>query len=96
MKIRILRAALKDLESSRSFYDKQGEGVGDYFYDSLFSDIDSLTLYAGVHKRYDRFYRMLSRRFPFAIYYTLEGNTVLVWRILDLRQHPDSIKTKLK
>jgi hypothetical protein len=43
MKVRILRSALEDLASARSFCDAQTFGVGDYFFDSLFSEIDSLT-----------------------------------------------------
>ncbi|WKJ88920.1 hypothetical protein QZJ86_12905 [Methylomonas montana] len=49
MKIRILRTAMDDFSAGRLFYDKQQEGVGDYFFDSLFAEIDSLALYAGVH-----------------------------------------------
>lgn len=49
MKIKILSSALNDLYEGRIFYEKQGEGVGEYFFDSLFSDIDSLVLYAGIH-----------------------------------------------
>ena len=47
MKIKLLSSALEDLNEGRLFYEKQGEGVGEYFFDSLFSDIDSLTLYGG-------------------------------------------------
>ena len=50
MKIRILRTAMDDLSAGRLFYDKQQEGVGDYFFDSLFAEIDSLRM-AGVMKR---------------------------------------------
>jgi hypothetical protein len=45
MKIKLLSSALDDLSEGRLFYEKQGEGLGEYFFDSLFSDIDSLTLY---------------------------------------------------
>ncbi len=45
MRIRILSSALRDLQSGRNFYEKQAEGLGDYFYNSLFSEIDSLQLY---------------------------------------------------
>ncbi|WP_269747882.1 hypothetical protein [Methylomonas lenta] len=31
MKIRVLRTAMDDLAAGRLFYDKQQEGVGDYF-----------------------------------------------------------------
>lgn len=49
MKIEILSSAMSDLMEGRHFYEGQGEGLGEYFFDSLFSDIDSLTLYAGIH-----------------------------------------------
>ncbi len=42
MRIKILSSAMDDLYEARLFYEKQGEGLGDYFFDSLFSDIDSL------------------------------------------------------
>ena len=67
MRVRILPAALNDLASGREFYRKQGEEVGDYFLDSLFSDIDSLALYGGIHRKVFGFHRSLPRRFPYAI-----------------------------
>jgi hypothetical protein len=42
VKIKILPSALDDLDRGRRFYARQGKSVGDYFLDSLFSDIDSL------------------------------------------------------
>ena len=43
-KIQILSNAEKDLEDGRQFYDQQGEHIGDYFWDSLLSDIESTSL----------------------------------------------------
>lgn len=40
MRVRVLGSALEDLASGREFYDRQEIGVGDYFFDSLFSDVD--------------------------------------------------------
>jgi hypothetical protein len=51
MKIRLLSSAVEDLYEGRLFYEKQGEGLGEYFFDSLFSDIDSLTLHAASIRR---------------------------------------------
>jgi hypothetical protein len=48
MKIIILPAARDDLADGFDFYERQREGLGDYFLDSLASDIDSLQLYAGI------------------------------------------------
>ena len=87
---------MTDLYEGRIFYEKQGEDLGEYFFDSLFSDIDALVLYAGIHPKIFGYYRLLSKRFPYAIYYTLEGGTILVHRILDMRRHPNRIKKALR
>ena len=50
MKIQILPSAMEDLSRGSRFYDSQELGLGDYFQDSLFSDIDSLMLFAGIHR----------------------------------------------
>ena len=97
MKIKILSSAVEDLYRSRRFYEKQGEGLGDYFFDTLFSDIDSLTLYGGIHPLHFGLYRLLSKRFPYAIYYTIEdGETIIIWRVLDMRRNPVKIQKELE
>jgi plasmid stabilization system protein ParE len=96
VKIEILPSALEDLYAGHQFYEMQAKGIGDYFFDSLFSDIDSLVLFAGVHRKVYGFYRMLSRRFPFAVYYKTDGNVAVVWRVLDLRRDPERIRQELQ
>lgn len=97
MKIEILSSAMSDLAEGRQFYEEQSEGLGEYFFDSLFSDIDSLTLYAGIHPIVYGYHRMLSKRFPYAVYYKLKEKSVAtVWRVLDLRRDPKRIKGSLQ
>jgi len=95
MNVRILDEAEQDLIDGFRFYDSQEQGLGDYFLDSLFSDIDSLRLYAGIHSVHFGYHRLLSRRFPFAVYYRIEQNTAHVWAILDCRQDPAKIEERL-
>jgi len=52
MIIRILPSASQDLIDGFWFYEKQSDGLGQYFLDTLFSDIDSLTIYFGIHPIY--------------------------------------------
>ncbi len=97
MRVRILSSALDNLATGRKFYDRQAEGIGDYFFDSLFADIDSLSLFGGIHQRVLGFYRLLARRFPYAIYYKINSDKhIIVYRVLDCRQDPAKIKRKLK
>jgi hypothetical protein len=97
MKIRILPSASQDLIDGFWFYEKQSDGLGSYFLDTLFSDIDSLSIYSGIHPIcFEKYYRLLSKRFPFAIYYRIENNLTLVDAVLDCRQNPAWIRKKLK
>jgi len=96
MRIKILSSAVDDLHAGCLFYELQGEGLGEFFFDSLFSDIDALALYAGIHPKILGYHRLLSKRFPFAVYYTLDENLAVVWRVLDLRRNPDRIRRALK
>ena len=96
MKIEILSIALVDIQSGQHFYERQQEGLGAYFLDSLFSDIDALLLYAGIHQQFFGYYRALSKRFPYAIYYRVSEETIQVWRVLDCRQKPSRIADALR
>jgi hypothetical protein len=48
MTVLILPSARDDLSKGFDFYERQEEGLGNYFQESLFSDIESLRLYAGI------------------------------------------------
>lgn len=66
MTIRVLESAKDDLKSGYRFYEKQATGLGDYFLDTIYSDIDSLIIYSGIHPvRFDLYYCMFSKRFPY-------------------------------
>lgn len=91
----VLDEAVDDLESGRAFYDRREQGVGDYFVDSLLADMESLRLHGGIHSIHFGFYRALSKRFPFAIYYDLADDFVHVAAILDMRKDPAWIRGKL-
>ena len=96
MTIRILEAARKDLLEGYYFYEKQTRGIGVYFLESVFSDIDSLTSNAGIHPVYfGKYHRLLASTFPFAIYYKVSGEEVSVFAILDCRREPAWIRSKL-
>ena len=70
MKIHIVDQAEDDLVEGCNFYEDQAPGLGVYFLDCIYSDVESLVLYAGIHRIVHKNYRrMLSKRFPKAIFY---------------------------
>ena len=93
--IRILSEAEADLEGGRNFYERQHHGVGGYFWDSLLSDIESLVIYGGVYRKEYGYYRMLSRRFPYSIYYDISGEVVYIMAVLPMRRYPGWIRDRL-
>jgi len=96
MKIRILASASRDLVDGYHFYEQQSEGLGDYFLDSLYADIDSLLVSAGVHAvHFGKYHRLLSKRFPFAVYYRVEDPVANVYAVLDSRRSPAWTRKKL-
>jgi hypothetical protein len=50
MRIEILSEAQDDIVAGAKFYERRRAGLGEYFLNSLYSDIDSLLLYAGIHR----------------------------------------------
>jgi len=95
MRVKILSVAEDDLEEGYRFYESQADGLGTYFLDTLYSDIDSLAYFAGMHRVVLGYHRLLSKRFPFAVYYRVAGDEVIVFAVLDCRRNPSWIRAKL-
>jgi hypothetical protein len=91
----VLAEAAEDLEAAREFYDRQEAGVGDYCVTSLVADIESLSLYHGIHRQQYGCFRMLASRFPFGIYYLEAEHETRVVAVLDLRRDPGWIRRRL-
>lgn len=96
MDIRLLDAARDDLRNGWLFYERQAVGLGDRFFDAIEADVQSLAVYAGIHLQVDGFYRMLIRRFPFALYYLIEEASIDIYAILDCRRDPIWIRARLR
>jgi hypothetical protein len=86
--ISISSDAEDDLIDGYWFYERQHPGLGNYFRSCLIADIESLMFYAGIHEVVYGFHRLLSKRFPFCIYYAFGDNSVFVVAVLDARRNP--------
>jgi plasmid stabilization system protein ParE len=95
--IEILDKAEGDLVNGFRFYERQQPGLGAHFRESLAADIDALRVHGGVHRIvYRNYHRSLSKRFPFAIFYTVALGKVFVHAIVDCRRKPTWIEEHLK
>lgn len=96
MRVQILEEATADLADGFQFYERQAEGLREYFLDSLWSDILSLRVYGGVHDVQYGYFRLLAKRFPYAVYYRIENNTARIRAVLDCRRDPNRISERRK
>ena len=95
MIVSIAHAAETDLADGYWFYERQHVGLVDYFRVNMAADIESLALTGGIHEVELGFHRALAKRFPYSIYYLVEGNQVIVAAVLDLRREPLGIREHL-
>ena len=96
MNIVITLSATEDIADGHLFYEEKETGLGYYFETSIFSDIRSLHVYAGVHEVwFGKYFRKICSTFPYAIFYTVEASEVRIHAILDLRRDPLWISDRL-
>ncbi len=76
---------------------RQQPGLGAYFRNSIYADLQALEETAGVHRIvYKNYHRALATRFPFALYYSILEQTALVRAIVDCRRDPTWIREHLR
>jgi hypothetical protein len=95
MDIRLLDGAKEDLRNDWFFDERQSPGLGDRFLDAIEAEFQTLALYAGIHLKVEGFYRMLIKRFPFALYYLISEDTIAMDAILDCRPDPNGLRKRL-
>jgi len=96
MQIITLNEAENDISLAILFYESQKYGLGQYFLDSISSDIESLHIYYDIHLKIKNYHKLLSKRFPYAIYYKYDKNTIYIYAVLDCRGNPKKISQRLK
>ena len=97
IRIQISEDAVDDLNEGFLFYYAQESKLGDYFTSCLQADIEGLRFTAGIHRVIeDDYHRLLSRVFPYGIFYTIDSGTATIWAIVDLRRESEWIRAKLR
>jgi len=94
--VQISEDALEDLNNGYLFYEAQESALGEYFAACLRADIEGLRISAGIHRVvYCDYHRLLSRVFPYGIFYTIEQECAVVWAVVDLRRSPEWVRQRL-
>ena len=96
MKIEVLDEAEADLVDGFHFYEGQETGIGWYFLDSLFSDIDSLLLHAGIHQVVYGYRDASPSGFPLLSIIPSKEKPFGCMQSMDCRRNPSWIRSRVK
>ena len=94
--VQISEDALEDLNYGSLFYEAQESGLGEYFAACLRADLEGLRVSGGVHRIvYHDYHRLLSKVYPYGIFYTIDQECAVVWAVMDLRRSPEWVRQRL-
>ena len=93
-RVSIRPAAESDLRQARDWYEEQRAGLGEEF---LLSIADAMIRLEESPERVPAYYRdfrrLLTERFPYKIFYRIEKDAVIVFRVLHVaRDHVRELK----
>lgn len=92
MKARYTSRAIKDVDTAVDWYEQQRKGLGFEFLDCVEAAINGVLRHPELYPRqYVNFRRCVIRRFPFSIFYTIEGNLLVIHSVFDNRQDPEKL-----
>ena len=96
MEVGILKSAQNDLRRGFRFYEMSQIGAGAYFVKTLIFEAQTLEITAGIHCKQGNLFHVMSKKFPYRIYYQISDSIVYVRAILDARQDPSTIQQREK
>jgi plasmid stabilization system protein ParE len=94
--LRFLPEVEEDVIAGYVWYEEKSKGLGEdflrIFYASAIEISRSPLIYPKV---YEEFRRRLLRRFPYAVYFTIENSEITVFGLFHCARDPRTIKTEL-
>ena len=95
MTYRFLSPAERELAAAADYYDRAVPGLGLEFLNEIERTIARILRHPEAWTKIsDRHRKCRTRRFPYAIIYTVEGDTVIISAVMHGRRHPDYWKKR--
>ena len=90
MNLRYTGRAKDDVELAFAWYERQRRGLGFEFLDCVEIAVESILENPEMYRiHYSIFRGYVIRRFPFSVFYTVEGNEIVMHSVFDNRQDPE-------
>ena len=94
--IRFLPEVEEDVMSAYSWYEEKVRGLGEEFLRAFYASSSLLSRNPLLYKKvYSDFRRILLRRFPYSVYFIIEGNKIIVFALFHCARDPQTIKRTL-
>jgi toxin ParE1/3/4 len=78
-----------DVDIAMGWYESQRKGLGFEFLDCIEGTINRILKNPKLYSvKHERLRRAVTRKFPFSVFYTIEGYEVVVHAVFDNRQDP--------
>ncbi|TDU81649.1 hypothetical protein EI77_00959 [Prosthecobacter fusiformis] len=96
-KLRILPEVTEDTAEAAEWYDRcGGKALGDRFLDVFYSYLPKILLDADIHRPvYRQFKRILIKPFPYAVYFRIHQEWVVVTLVWHTARNPEKLKELL-
>ncbi len=89
LRVRVTPEAQADIEAGRDWYDAASSGLGTDFVDEVEATIRSAADWPNAAALVDEsIRRALVARFPYGLFYAVEGETLVVLGCVHVRRHP--------
>ena len=95
MSLTLQREARQDLEDAAYWYETKAVGLGDEFLNEIESSFKRIKEFSESYPIvYKNLRRCVLHRFPFCVFYTVEGFEIIVLAIMHVSRDPDDWKTR--
>ncbi|MHB1080124.1 MAG: type II toxin-antitoxin system RelE/ParE family toxin [Prosthecobacter sp.] len=95
--LRVLPEVWDDLDEAVAWYDQQGgKEVGDKMAAAFDAQLEPIAAQAGTHRLiYKQFSRVLAKPFPYAIYFRIQDDWVVVTLLWHTAKNPEDLRSTL-
>jgi toxin ParE1/3/4 len=95
--LRFLPCIEDDAVAGYSWYEEKAPGCGDDFLQIFYTCLDQIELNPLQYpKLYLEFRRSLLRKFPYAIYYKIERDIIIVFGLFHCARNPQTIRSEMR
>ena len=96
MTYRLLSPAQSDMAGAMEYYDRASPGLGLEFLNEAERTIGRILLNPEAWTKVSAHCRRCrSRRFPYGVFYSIEGDRVVISAVMDLRRNPASWRARI-